>query len=92
MSICGIQLSVAAAQENSDSSTASPEVFATTRQDTKRDFCVNELGCTGAVNTLAYPEKGGWESEVIKLNGGQGIDLIIDFIGVKQPSESLGIF
>ncbi|TVY81922.1 Quinone oxidoreductase PIG3 [Lachnellula suecica] len=89
VSICGIQLSVAAAQE--DSSSASPKVFATTRQETKRDFCVSELGCTGAVNTLAYPDKGGWESEIVQLNGGQGIDLIIDFIGGPYFSSNLAL-
>jgi NADPH:quinone reductase-like Zn-dependent oxidoreductase len=69
VSICGIQISRSASR--------SSKVFATARQDSKLDFCINKLGCTGAVNT-SHP---GWWSELSKTTDDNGVDLIIDFIG-----------
>lgn len=71
ISICGIQLS----------RTLGARVFATTRQDSKKDFCIEELGCTGAINTSALPDDTTWVDEIRKMNDGEGIDLIVDFIG-----------
>ena len=81
ISICGIQLSRALGMST----------FATTRQDLKRDFCMNELGCDGAVNTCATPESTTWVEEIRNLNGGEGIDLIIDFIGGSSFTSLLDL-
>jgi NADPH:quinone reductase-like Zn-dependent oxidoreductase len=69
VSICGIQIS--------KSASGSPKVFATARQDSKVDYCINKLGCNRAVNT-SHPE---WRSELSKATDDNGADLIIDFIG-----------
>lgn len=53
-------------------------VFATARSDEKCEMCVKTLGCTGAVNTKKIPD---WVAEVERLNGGNKIDIIFDFIG-----------
>ncbi|KAF2228526.1 quinone oxidoreductase [Viridothelium virens] len=81
ISICGIQLSRA----------LGVKVFATTRQDSKRDFCTEQLGCTGAINTRALPETTTWVDEIRRMNGGEGIDLIIDFIGGSCFSSLLDL-
>jgi len=51
-------------------------VFATARSQDKLDFCVKELGATGAFNQTED-----WAEEVLKATGGKGVDLIVDFIG-----------
>jgi len=71
ISICGIQLSRA----------LGVKVFATTRQDSKKNFCTEELKCTGAINTRDLPENLIWVDEIKRMNDGEGIDLIVDFIG-----------
>jgi NADPH:quinone reductase-like Zn-dependent oxidoreductase len=68
VSIAGIQLSLAG---------GSPGVFATARQDSKVEFCVHELGCKAAFNS----ETSDWPREVQKATDGNGVDIIVDFIG-----------
>lgn len=59
-----------------------PRVFATARQQEKCDFCVEELGCTGAVNLRDHHgSTHTWADEIRRLNDGQGVDLIMDFLG-----------
>jgi len=69
VSICGIQIS--------RSASGSPKVFATARRNTKVDFCINKLGCDGAVNTTNDK----WVSVLSQSVDAAGIDLIIEFIG-----------
>jgi NADPH:quinone reductase-like Zn-dependent oxidoreductase len=68
VSIAGIQLAVDG---------GASAVYATARQDSKVDFCVNELGCTAAFNT----EKGNWADAVLKATDGKGVDILVDFLG-----------
>lgn len=68
---------------------AAPKVFATTRQDAKCDFCVDKLGATGAVNSTK--NEGKWSDEVTRMNGGQGVDLVIDFVGASYFAENLNV-
>jgi hypothetical protein len=51
-------------------------VYATARSQDKCDFCVKELGATGAFNQTKD-----WADEVLKATDGKGVDLIVDFIG-----------
>lgn len=79
VSIAGIQLSLAANEsvglENSPK--PRPVVLATARQDAKCDLA-KSLGAAGAVNTSMNTD---WVSEIKKMNGGRGVDLLIDFLG-----------
>ncbi|KXT00386.1 hypothetical protein AC578_3356 [Pseudocercospora eumusae] len=53
------------------------QVFATARSDAKVKFCVENLGATAAFNTVTTK----WDEEVKKATGGQGVDVIVDYIG-----------
>lgn len=68
VSISGIQMAL---------ESGAAAVYATTRQDSKCNFCVNTLGCTAAFNTT----KCNWSEELLKVTNGKGVDIIIDFIG-----------
>jgi putative PIG3 family NAD(P)H quinone oxidoreductase len=68
VSIAGIQLA---------QSEGAKGVYATVRQDEKVKFCVEELGCNGAWNTT----KEDWVKGVKEKTGGDGVDLIVDYIG-----------
>ncbi|KEY74425.1 hypothetical protein S7711_04465 [Stachybotrys chartarum IBT 7711] len=80
VSCAGIQLS-RTAHLFSDSHDAgcrqAPRVFASTRSDDKVHFCVEEQGCTGAVNIT----NGDWVDKIKAMNDGHGIDLIMDYLG-----------
>lgn len=78
VSIAGIQLSLAG---------GASAVFATTRQDEKCDFCVKELGCKAAFNTT----KDGWADAVMKATDGQGVDVLIDFLGAPAFQDNMNI-
>ncbi|KAI0150938.1 oxidoreductase [Pestalotiopsis sp. NC0098] len=80
VSVAGIQLSRDAHLVKSPNSPA-PKVFATARKQEKCDFTVSELGATGAVDMSQHPDKKSWAAEVKALNGGQGVDLVVDFLG-----------
>lgn len=82
VSIAGIQLSLAA-------STPAPEVYATARQDSKCAFVKRELGATGAVNATA--NGGRWAEAVRDLNDGNGMDLVVDFVGASYFAENLEV-
>ncbi|EME83420.1 uncharacterized protein MYCFIDRAFT_188440 [Pseudocercospora fijiensis CIRAD86] len=89
VSIAGIQLS--------RNLSPAPKVFATTRQDTKCDFVVNKVGATAAVNsTKSYPKADGspggtWADEVKRANEGQGVDLVIDYVGAPYFADNLAV-
>ncbi|KAK6440004.1 hypothetical protein LTR95_003770 [Oleoguttula sp. CCFEE 5521] len=76
VSIAGIQLS----KHNGASA-----VYATARSDDKTDFCVRELGATAAYNTKSVD----WADEVLKATNGNGVDIIIDFIGPSELAKNL---
>lgn len=82
VSIAGIQLSRSINLSGATSaSPPAPKVFATTRREDKRQFCITQLGCTGAVNTATHSENSSWAEELRALNGGEGFDVIFDFLG-----------
>ncbi|PLB36097.1 NAD(P)H-quinone oxidoreductase [Aspergillus candidus] len=80
VSIAGIQLSLAAHEYSVGEGTRAepPKVFATARSDAKCEMCVKKLGCTAAVNPTSMPD---WAAGIKKLNDGNGIDIIFDFVG-----------
>lgn len=86
VSIAGIQLSQVKELFGQDT----PRVFATTRQQEKCDFCVEKLGCTGAVN-LKDHHGPTWADEIRRLNDGQGVDLIIDFLGGPYMESNINL-
>jgi len=86
VSIAGIQLTLAANSTDPDHHPP-PKVFATARQDAKCALAIS-LGATAAVNTTTTPS---WTSEIKGLTNGQGVDLIIDFIGASVFAENLDL-
>ncbi|EME46268.1 hypothetical protein DOTSEDRAFT_42812 [Dothistroma septosporum NZE10] len=89
VSIAGIQLSL--------SLSPNPKVYATTRQDAKCEFVVHQIGATAAFNsTKSYPKAdgsigGSWADEVRRANGGEGIDLVIDYVGAPYFADNLAV-
>ncbi|KAJ2998450.1 hypothetical protein NUW58_g317 [Xylaria curta] len=90
VSVAGIQLSKYAHLVGSPDSPA-PKVFATARKQEKCDFIVNELGATGAVDLSQHPDKRSWVNEIKALNGGQGVDLVVDFLGGPYLESNLDV-
>ena len=76
VSIAGIQLSKA------DSAS---KIFATTRSDEKNKFVVEKLGATAAFNS----ETQDWAEELLKATDGQGVDIIVDFMGAGFFANNL---
>ncbi|KAF3761908.1 GroES-like protein [Cryphonectria parasitica EP155] len=97
VSVAGIQLSRDAhlpagkLPSESESMHAAPKVFATARKQEKCDFVVNELGATGAVDLSEHPDKRSWAAKVRELNGGRGVDLVIDFLGGPYLEANLDV-
>nr|POE93529.1 quinone oxidoreductase pig3 [Quercus suber] len=63
------------------------KVFATARSDDKCEFCVKELGATAAYNTKTTD----WVEAIKKETGGQGVDIIVDFIGPDYLQSNLEV-
>ena len=78
VSIAGIQLSLA---------NGASEVYATTRQDQKCEFCVKQLGAKAAYNT----ETTDWSAKVLEATGGKGVDIIVDYIGPATFAGNLNV-
>ncbi|KAM3425725.1 hypothetical protein BST61_g7660 [Cercospora zeina] len=73
-------------------------VYATTRQDAKCEYVVKEVGAHAAVNaTRGYAKADGsegggtWADEVKRLNGGRGVDLVIDYVGAPYFAANLDV-
>lgn len=79
VSIAGIQLSRIAHRIAGGASP--PAVFGTARKEEKCNFITGELGATAALDTSRYPDKRSWAAEIKAMNGGRGVDLVIDFLG-----------
>lgn len=92
VSIAGIQLSLAAhlfhKTKIGETAPEPPKVFATARSDEKCNMCVSQLGCTGAINTARTPD---WAAAIKELNGGEGIDLVFDFVGGSYFQSNLNV-
>ncbi|SMR43943.1 unnamed protein product [Zymoseptoria tritici ST99CH_3D1] len=74
-----------------------PKVYATTRQDAKCGFVTRQIGARAAFNTTkSYPAADGsaggtWADEVKRVNGGEGVDLVIDFVGAPYFADNLAV-
>lgn len=91
VSIAGIQLSLAANEHTTEDQHRhhdAPAVFATARQDEKCELA-KTLGAKGAVNTKTHPDD--WAAEIKKQNNGEGVDLLIDFIGASVFQQNLEV-
>ena len=78
VSVSGIQLSLAA---------GASAVYATTRSQTKSEFCKQTLGCTAVFNT-SEPD---WADQVKRATDGRGVDIIVDLIGPAVFPDNLAI-
>ena len=85
VSVAGIQLSAHA------NPSAPPKVFATARKDDKCKFAVTKLGATATVNLAQHPDKRSWAGAVKALNGGEGVDLVVDFLGGPYIESNLDV-
>jgi NADPH:quinone reductase-like Zn-dependent oxidoreductase len=78
VSIAGIQLSKAG---------GASKIYVTAGTQEKIDFCVQELGATAGFNY----KKEDWVEEILKATDGQGVDLIIDFVGQNYFQGNLDV-
>ncbi|KAK4104292.1 quinone oxidoreductase putative [Parathielavia hyrcaniae] len=78
VSIAGIQLSRLA---------GASAVFATAGTPDKCRFVERELGATRAIN---YKEED-WVAEILKETGGEGVDLVVDFVGGSYFQKNLDV-
>jgi NADPH:quinone reductase-like Zn-dependent oxidoreductase len=76
VSIAGIQLSRAHGAR---------EIYVTAGSQEKIDFCVNELGATAGFNYRTQD----WAEEIRGATKGEGVDLIVDFVGAAHFSGNL---
>ena len=89
VSIAGIQLSRHLASPP-------PKVFATTRQDAKCRF-VEKIGADAAFNTTKDYAKadgspgGTWADEVRRANDGEGVNLVVDYVGAPYFEPNLAV-
>ncbi|KAK4219152.1 quinone oxidoreductase [Rhypophila decipiens] len=80
VSIAGIQLSKLA---------GASAIYATAGSPEKCEFIEKELGATKAFNYRDGSKP--WDQELLKVTGGKGVDLIVDFIGADYFSKNLDV-
>ncbi|RAL15014.1 NAD(P)H-quinone oxidoreductase [Aspergillus homomorphus CBS 101889] len=78
VSIAGIQLAL-----NSGASA----VYVTAGSQEKIDFCVRQLGATAGYNYRNQT----WDSEILKVTNGRGVDVVIDFVGATHFQGNLNV-
>src|SRR5204863_9234967 len=78
VSIAGIQLALA------DSASA---VYVTASTQDKIDFCVKQLGATAGFNYRTQD----WAKELLKVTGGKGVDIVVDFVGQSHFQGNLDV-
>lgn len=78
VSIAGIQLSRAL---------GAAAIYVTAGSQEKIDFCVKELGATAGFNYKTQD----WAAEVTKATGGEGVDLVVDFVGADYFQGNLDV-
>jgi len=78
VSIAGIQLSKVG---------GASAIYVTAGSQEKIDFCVKELGATAGFNYKTQD----WSKEILKVTGGQGVDLVVDFIGQNYFQGNLDV-
>ncbi|MDX3917015.1 MAG: NAD(P)-dependent alcohol dehydrogenase [Pseudosphingobacterium sp.] len=64
---------------------AGAKVIATTSSEVKKQKLL-ELGADSVINYTQYPE---WHKEVLRLNGGEGVDITLDIAGTETIEQSL---
>ncbi|KAM7198029.1 quinone oxidoreductase [Rhypophila sp. PSN 637] len=80
VSIAGIQLSKLA---------GASAIYATAGSPEKCAFIEKELGATKAFNYRDQSKS--WDQELLKVTGGKGVDLIVDFIGADYFTKNLDV-
>ena len=78
VSIAGVQLSKA------DEASA---IYVTAGSQEKIDFCVKELGATAGFNYHTQD----WAKEILQATDGEGVDVVIDFIGQNYFQGNLDV-
>ena len=78
VSIAGVQLSKVGGAK---------AVYVTAGADEKIDFCVNELGATKGFNYKTQD----WAKEILEVTKGEGVDVIIDFVGQNYFQGNLNV-
>lgn len=76
VSIAGIQLAKAS---------GASAIYVTASSTEKIDFCVKELGATAG---FSYKTQN-WAKEILKATNGNGVDIIIDFVGANYFQSNL---
>jgi NADPH:quinone reductase-like Zn-dependent oxidoreductase len=88
VSVAGIQLSQAAHEFYEEKAIHGPlKVFATSRTQEKCEVCVQQLGCTGAINTAT---SAAWDADIRGMNQGE-VDIIFDFVGAPYFQSNLNL-
>ena len=78
VSIAGVQLAKAGGAKN---------VYVTAGSTGKVDFCVHELGASAGFNYL----EGDWSQDILKATDGEGVNVLIDFIGQDYFQKNLDV-
>jgi len=78
VSIAGIQLSKVG---------GASEIYVTAGSQEKIDFCIKELGATAGFNYKTQD----WSKEILKATNGQGVDLVIDYVGQSYFQGNLDV-
>jgi len=78
VSIAGIQLSKQA---------GASAIYVTAGSQEKIDFCVKELGATAGFNYKTQD----WSKEILEATKGEGVDLVIDFVGQNYFQGNLDV-
>ncbi|KUJ11923.1 quinone oxidoreductase putative [Mollisia scopiformis] len=78
VSIAGIQLSKVG---------GASAIYVTAGSQDKIDFCVQELGATAGFNYKTQD----WSKEILKATGGNGVDVVIDFVGASYFQGNLDV-
>jgi NADPH:quinone reductase-like Zn-dependent oxidoreductase len=78
VSISGIQLSKIG---------GASKIYVTAGSQEKIDFCVKELGATAGFNYKTQ----NWSEEILKVTDGNGVDVIVDFVGANYFQGNLDV-
>lgn len=78
VSISGIQLAKKA---------GAAAIYVTASSQEKIDFCVKELGATAGFNYKTQD----WAKEILSATDGNGVDIVIDFIGANYFQGNLDV-
>lgn len=63
------------------------KIFVTASSTEKLDFCTKELGATAGFNYKTQ----NWSEEILKATNGEGVDVVVDFIGQNYFGDNLKV-